>query len=130
MQKAADVTRAVAEGVREEAERIFDEQKGKIGTSAGRWGKAIRQAAHALHAVKADGAAEVVDSLAERVDGVSDYLDERSLRGLLSDASGVARRHPTVTLGGMFAAGLLAARFLKASASRDEAEDSGGRARG
>jgi hypothetical protein len=126
MQKAADVTRAVADGVKEEAERIFDEQKERIGSKVDRWGKAIHQAAHALHAVKADGAAEMVDAAAERVGNVSSYLEERSLTDILSDAEDVARRHPGVMLGGMFVAGLLAARFLKASAARrDESESEG-----
>jgi len=119
MQKAADVTRAVADGVKEEAERIFDDQKGRIGSKVERWGKTIHQAAHALHAVKAEGAADMVDAAAERVGNVSSYLEERSLSDLLSDAEDVARRHPGIMLGGMFVAGLVAARFLKASAERD-----------
>ena len=125
MQKAADVTRAVADGVKEEADRLFDEQKGRVGSKVERWGKAIHQAAHALHAVKADGAADVVDSVADRIGAMSSYLEERSLGDLLEDANDVARRHPGIMLGGMFAAGLLAARFLKASASRDDAEEGG-----
>ena len=123
MQKAADVTRAVADGVKEEAERFFNDQKGRIGAKADRWGKAIHQAAHALHAVKADSAADVVDAAANRVGNVSGYLEERSLADILSEAEDVARRHPGVMLGGMFVTGLLAARFLKASAARDGESD-------
>ena len=120
MQKAAEVTRAVADGVKEEAERIFDDQKERIGSRVDRWGKAIHQGAHALRAVKADGVADVVDQAAEKVGGVSSYLEERDLGDLLEDAEEVARRNPAVVVGTLFVAGLLAALFVKASASRGE----------
>jgi len=124
MQKASELTRAVADGVREEAEKFFDEQKGKLGDKAKRVGKAINQAAHALHAVKADPLAEAVDAAAERINEASSYLEERNLGDLVSDAEDVARRHPALLLGGLFVTGLIAARFIKASASRED-EDSG-----
>jgi hypothetical protein len=125
MQKASELTRAVADGVKEEAEKFFGEQKGKLGDKAKRVGKAINQAAHALHAVKADPLAEAVDAAAERIKQASSYLEERNLGDLVSDAEDVARRHPALLLGGLFVTGLLAARFVKASASREgEAEES------
>lgn len=129
MRQAADVTRAVTEGVREEAERLFEEQKGRLGSSAKRWGKSIKQGAHALRAVKAEGAADVVDQAAERVGGLSDYLEEQDLSGLLADAEDVARRHPAVVMGTLFVTGLLAARFVKASAARGERRNAGDKGR-
>ena len=122
MQKAADLTRAVSEGVRDEANKFFDEQKGKLGAKAHRVAKAINQAAHALHAVKADNIAEAVDSAGGRVEQAAGYVEERSLSDLMADAEDVARRHPGIMLGGLFVTGLVAARFIKASASRDESD--------
>jgi hypothetical protein len=131
MRKAAEVSRAVADGVKEEAERMFDEQKGKIGTRVDRFEKIIHQAAHALHAVKADGVADVVDAAAERVGQASSYIEERTLSQLIADTEDVARRHTGLIAGGLFVTGLLAARFVKASASRGtEDNGSGGNARG
>jgi ElaB/YqjD/DUF883 family membrane-anchored ribosome-binding protein len=121
MQKASELTRAVADGVREEAEKFFDEQKGKLGTKVDRVGKMINQAAHALHAVKADPVAEAVDAAGERVKQASAYIEESTLGQLVADAEDAARRHPGVVLGGLFVTGLLAARFVKASASRENA---------
>ena len=120
MQKAAEVTRAVADGVKEEADRIFNDQKGRIGTKVDRWGKAIHQGAHALRAVKAEAVADVVDQAAEKVGGVSSYLEDRDLGDLIQDAEEVARRNPAVVVGTLFVAGLVAARFVKASASRGD----------
>jgi hypothetical protein len=121
-QKAADVTRAITNTLRDEAERLFDEQKGKAASKVGRYGKMIHQVAHALRAVKADPVAELVDSAGGRVEGLTDYLEERNLAQVLEDAGEVARRHPGMMIGGMFLTGLALARFLKASESRQEDE--------
>lgn len=126
--KAADMTRAVTGTIKEEAERLFDEQKGKAASKVTRYGKVIHQAAHALRAVKAEGLAEYVDSAGEKVEGLTDYLEERNLTQVLQDAGEVARRHPGMTIGGMFLTGLALARFLKASAERDESDENSGEA--
>jgi hypothetical protein len=125
-EKAAQMTKAISKTVKEEAERLFDEQKGKAASKVTRYGKVIHQAAHALKAVKADGLAEYVDSAAEKVEGVTDYLEERNLAQVLLDAGEVARRHPGMTIGGMFVAGFALARFLKASDSREDAGENSG----
>ena len=137
-QKTADVTKAIGSTLREEAERLFDEQKGKAASKVERYGKMIQQVAHALRAVKAEPVAELVDNAAGRVGGVTDYLEERNLAQVLEDAGEVARRHPGMMIGGMFLTGLALARFLKASDARQEEggdeeggeeSDSGGRSR-
>jgi hypothetical protein len=128
-QKAADMARSIAGTIKEEAERLFDEQKGKAASKVTRYGKVIQQAAHALRAVKAEGLAEFVDEAAGNVEGITDYLEERNLAQVLQDAGEVARRHPGMVLGGMFVTGFALARFLKASDSNEEGEsedDSGG----
>ena len=125
-QKAAEITEAVTGTIREEAERLFDEQKGKAASKVGRYGKLIHQAAHALHAVKADGFADMVEGAADRVEHMNEYLEERTLAQVLEDVGEVARRHPGMMLGGLFLAGFAGARFLKASASREDADGSGG----
>ena len=126
MAKTSEVTRAVADGVKEEAERFFDEQKGKLAGQAKSAGKMINQAAHALHAVKADSVAEAVDAAADRMKRASQYIEDRTLGDLVSDTADLARRYPGLVLGGLFVTGLVAARFAKASADREEGESEGG----
>ena len=121
-EKAADMTRAISGTIKEEAERLFEEQKGKAASKVTRYGKVIKQAGHALRAVKAEGMAEFADDAAETVEGLTDYLEERTLAQLLEDAGEVARRHPGMMLGGMFVTGFALARFLKASSEREEDE--------
>ena len=126
--RAAEMTEAITSTIRDEAERLFDEQKGKAASKVGRFGKVMHQAAHALHAVKADGVADMVDGAAGQVEGLNEYLEERTLAQVLEDVGEVARRHPGMMIGGLFLAGFAGARFLKASASRGEADGAGAEA--
>ena len=59
--------------------------------------------------------AEYADQIADRVQQASSYLRDRDLDQLVDDAERFARRQPAIFLGGAFALGLLAARFLKSS---------------
>lgn len=122
--KASEISKAIAGTVKEEAERLFDEQKGKAASTATRYGKTIKQAGHALRAVKAEGLAEYADSAAGAVEGLTQYLEERNLAQVLEDAGEVARRHPGMVIGGMFLTGFALARFLKASEQREGEEGS------
>ena len=121
--KATDVTRAITGTLKEEAERLFDEQKSKAASKVTRYGKVVHQAAHALHAVKADGLADVVDTAAEKIEGITDYIEERNLAQVLEDAGEVARSHPGMMIGGMFLTGFALARFLKAGDDGGEESD-------
>ena len=124
-QTAAEVTRVITDTLQDEASRLFYDQRGQAAKRVARLGKVARQAAHALHAVKMDGVADYADAAAQRVEDLSDYINDKDLTELLRDAQDAARAHPAVAMGGMFLVGLAAARFLKASASRDDEEDDG-----
>jgi hypothetical protein len=122
-QEVLDVSRAVADTVNQEAERVFDEQRDRAAAKVSRVSKVARQTAHALHAVRMDAVADVVDAAAERVDSASKYIKQRDLGEVMDDASEVVNRHRALAVGGLFLAGFAAARFLKATAERDEADD-------
>lgn len=53
------------------------------------------------------------DSLANQVEQVSNYLEKKDLRDLVRDVEVFARRNPAIFIGGAFALGIAAARFLK-----------------
>jgi hypothetical protein len=67
------------------------------------------------------------DSLAKQVEQVSTYLEQKDLRDVLKDVEGFARRNPAVFIGGAFALGILAARFLKSSGDSSSRRSSGTR---
>lgn len=69
-----------------------------------------------------------LETVADRVEGASRYLDDRDMEDVTRDVRGFARDHTTMFLGGAFALGLAGARFLKSSGS--EAGGDGGSGRG
>jgi hypothetical protein len=121
---AAEMARAIRETVKEEAERLFEEQRDRVSSRAVKVGKATRQVAHALKAVRLDAVAEQVEAGARRVDDASDYIKERNLTEILQDAEDIIQRNRGLAVGGLFVAGFALARFLKASESNED-EDSG-----
>jgi hypothetical protein len=56
-----------------------------------------------------------VDQVANQVDRAGDYLEHHSVEDLAHNVRQFARKRPALFLGGCFAAGVLAARFLRAS---------------
>lgn len=57
--------------------------------------------------------AQYVDQAANQVERFSGYLQQHDAREIMTDAEDWARRNPALVLGGAFALGLLASRFLK-----------------
>jgi hypothetical protein len=58
---------------------------------------------------------EYVERAAERVQRFSDYLQRTDVHQLVDQVEDVARRQPALFLGGMFALGVIGARFLRSS---------------
>jgi len=58
---------------------------------------------------------QYTETLSQQVEKLSGYLERQDLSGLMSDVERFARRNPAIFLGGAFALGILAARFLKSS---------------
>jgi hypothetical protein len=120
---AGEMVRAIKETVKEEAERVFEEQRGKVTSKAARVGKATRQMAHALRAVRLDSVAEQVEAGAQKVDDASEYIKERNLTEVLQDAEEIVQRNRGLAVGGLFIAGFALARFLKASEPQADGEE-------
>ena len=62
--------------------------------------------------------AEYSGKAAEKIEGVANYFEQKSVREMYSDLEDFARRNPLAFIGGAFALGLLAARFFKSDSSR------------
>ncbi len=58
------------------------------------------------------------DALANQVEQISEYFDRKNVREIVRDVEGFARKNPAVFIGGAFALGILAARFLKSSSPK------------
>jgi hypothetical protein len=63
-------------------------------------------------------AADYSETAAEKLRTAADYFNTHDISTMYRDVEGLARRNPAVFVGGAFALGLIAARFLKSSSPR------------
>jgi len=114
---SAEVTHVagdVAKEAKKAAESKLDAGKDFAAEHLGAVAGALRETGRQLRQGDS-GLTDYVEKAARSVDGVSTYLQTRTLSQLISDAEGYARREPAVFLGGAFFVGLLGGRFLKSA---------------
>jgi len=126
MEQARSTATQVAQQTQEQAGDLLDRardqfsnqvssQKDAVADSAGSLASALRQTSQQLNDQGQGMVGQFVDRAAELADGVSGYLRERSVGDLTGELENFARREPMLFLGGAFALGFMAARFLKSS---------------
>lgn len=101
--------------VRDKAANQLNEQKARATQSLGSVAQAVRQSTHQLREQQHDTVAQFVERAADQIERFSNHLRDRNLNELIDEAQRFARQQPAVFIGSSFAAGLLAARFIKAS---------------
>lgn len=104
----------------EKATTVIDEKKGDLASGLTSVADTIRQVGSTLREADeqtgiTDTAAQYGDSLAQQIEKISKYFERSDVRVMVRDVETFARRNPAVFIGGAFAVGLLAARFLKSS---------------
>jgi hypothetical protein len=114
-------TAGIAGKVKERATAQLTTQKDRATTSLGSVAGAVRQTSRQLREQQNETLAQYVEKAADQLERFSNSLRDKDVTELLQDAQRLARRQPALFIGGSFAAGLLAARFLKSS-RRDEPE--------
>lgn len=103
----------------------IDEQKSNLAAGLAGVADSIRQIGDSFGDEKqpygiAKLTANYGNTLADKVEQTSKYLDGRDLGELMNDVERFAHRNPALFLGGAFALGIVAARFLK-SGNRNQA---------
>ncbi len=120
----------VAEQAKAEAERLtrearqqgiswLDRQKDQTASTLEMTGKAIQEVGHKLEQQGQGMIGEYAETAAKQVEHLSQFLKQRDVEQLMREMEYTARRQPAYFLGGAFALGFLAARFLRSSAPRD-----------
>ncbi len=107
-----------ARDARAKGERMLEEQKTRVAGEVAVYADAARRAADKLSDDSDSNLAGYVSSAADYLDRFGRRIDERGVGELIDDVRSLARRRPEIFYGGMFVAGLAAARFLKSSADR------------
>ena len=116
----------------EKATTVIEEKKGDLASGLTTVADTIRQVGSTLRKTDeqtgiTDTAAQYGDSLAQQIEKISQYFERNDVRVMVRDVETFARRNPAVFIGGAFAVGLLAARFLKSSNPNVPRRLSGGR---
>jgi hypothetical protein len=106
----------VAGQTRDHVQTLVGQQKDQMAERLGSLAGALREAGRKLNeGQQAGDFGQYTDRAAGQVERLSSYLRDTDLRGFVRDAETFARRRPEVFLGGTLVAGLMLARFLKAS---------------
>lgn len=102
----------------EQTKPQVESQKERAADSLETTARAMRQTSRHLREQDEEKASQYIDRAAGQVERFADYLRERNLNELVSDVEHYAQSQPALFLGGTFALGLLATRFLKSSRQR------------
>lgn len=118
MQKTQQKAGEAMDQAREQMRNRLEEQKTAAADSLSDVAQAFRSSGEHLRQQGQGAAPKMADyaqSAADAVQQVAGYLHDKRVDELTLEVEGFARRQPTVFLGGAFALGFLAARFLKSS---------------
>lgn len=119
--EAAEQGRQKAEGqIAVQKERAADQLEGVS--------RALRHTGGQLREQDQASFGNYVEQAAGQTDRLSRFLHEKEADQLVGEVEGFARNKPAVFLGGAFALGALAARFVKSSAGQRQYFDVSGRA--
>lgn len=120
--------------VKDKAATAIDEQKSKVAVGLSSVADELRKAGGNLRDSQggdeknylAQGVARYGETLADKVESLSGYLEKATVKDLARDLEGFARRQPALFVGGAFIAGILAARFLKSTAPQSGSQSLSG----
>jgi ElaB/YqjD/DUF883 family membrane-anchored ribosome-binding protein len=113
----------VKDQVKDRAASQLKQQKDRVTAGLGNVADVVRQTGQQLRDEHQDAVAQIVERAADQLERFSNHLRERDIGELVGDAERLARQQPAIFIGSSFAAGLLAARFIKASTPRREYRD-------
>lgn len=122
--KAQEAAAAARDRVTEQAYSYADKGKQRLADTINDIAVSIREAGHKLHEEHQEGPAGYVDSTADQIERMARYLQQRDVHELYESVENTARQHPAAFIGATFAAGLLAARFLRSSTDRQRGSQS------
>ena len=120
---ASEALHDVRSTIGSRASSLLDDQRSMASSKVEGFADALRQSAESV-SDRDPTLSRFMNGAAGQVQSLASYVRDHDLRDLYQRTEQFARQHPAIFLGGLFVAGTLAARFLKASHERDEAEPS------
>ena len=126
--KAVEEIKTAAQSATRQAQQagrdFVHEQQENLAHKVDEYAGAVRATAERLRSDEGNLLATPAQKAAEQLDQVSRYLREKEPADFLDDLESFARRKPEVVFGALFAVGLAAARFFKASRRRPRRAES------
>jgi hypothetical protein len=123
-EQAADLGRKATQGVRQvattaqsQAQTRLERGKADAAMTLTSVATSLLNSGIQLRDEQQDMAGEYVERAARQIERAAHYVQNADLREVVDQVEDFARRRPAVFIGSAFAAGLLAARFLKSSRS-------------
>ena len=113
--KTEETVSTLVDSATQVAETQATTQKDRAAETLGTVAQSIRDAGSGMREQQPQ-IASFAEQAASRVEDVSTFIRDHDVRDLVGEAERLARREPLLFLGGAFALGFVAARFLKASA--------------
>jgi hypothetical protein len=107
-------------GIQQRVTSRVDEQKNKAADGLGGIADVFRSASNELRNEN-ETLASYVDAASDQMRRFADQIREKGVADMIDDVHAFARRRPALFIGGAFLIGLGIARFLKASADRQDA---------
>lgn len=101
----------------------LDERSTKVGSQVRSLATALRRSGNDLSDEGNGNASQLTTQAAERIERVGSYLEQKSGSELMRDVERFARRRPWLLAGLGMAAGVAAARFVKASSEQRNDEN-------
>jgi hypothetical protein len=116
-ERVQDVAGQAKGQTRERLRNQISQRSTQAGEQVSSAANAMRRTSEQLRTEGKDGAAKVVDGLADRGEKLGSYLSRADGDQILGDVEDLARRQPWLFVGGSAVVGFLASRFVKASSS-------------
>ncbi len=114
---AKEQAKRTASQVGEQAKQTVDSRMSDVAHEIGSVADAVRQTSSEIGG-ESQTLSKYGDRLAEQLEGISSYLNEKGVEDVLTDLQDFARRKPVVFLGGAFMLGIMAGRFVRSSGER------------
>jgi hypothetical protein len=108
-------TKQALQQAKDRAGSSLGESKEQLADQVGGLASAFQRTAEQLREEDRTTVARLTEAVARQADQAANYLRRADVRAARQDLEGLARRRPTLVLGGALAVGIAAARFLKSS---------------
>ena len=114
-QEVVGQTRQALKQARDRTGSSLGESKAQLADQLGGLASAFQRTTEQLRQEDRTTVAGLTEAVARQADQAANYLRQADVRAARQDLERLARRRPTLVLGGALALGLVAARFLKSS---------------